>query len=122
MDKRGNERLREQKNEYNRFKETPERAPETSIEGRRERQKSSDPHRRDGNPSNFGGPGPALSILLRKIQRKQEPKGLRDWCLGSNTPLGRANYYYCYNNNNNNYYYYYHNNNNNNNNYYYYHH
>ena len=71
MDKRGKERLREQKNEYNRFKETPERAPETSIEGRRERQKSSDPHRRDGNPSNFGGPGPALSILLRKIQRKQ---------------------------------------------------
>ena len=71
VDKRGKERLREQKNEYNRFKETPERAPETSIEGRRERQKSSDPHRRDGRPSNFGGPGPALSILLRKIQRKQ---------------------------------------------------
>ena len=44
MDKRGKERLREQKNEYNRFKETPERAPETSIEGRRERQKSPDCH------------------------------------------------------------------------------
>ena len=71
MDKRGKERLREQKNEYNRFKETPERAPETSIEGRRERQKSSGPHRSDGKASNFGGPGPALSILLRKIQRKQ---------------------------------------------------
>ena len=39
----------------------------------------------------FRRPGAALSILLRKIQRKQEPKGLRDWCLGSNTPLGRAN-------------------------------
>ena len=49
-------------------------------------------HRGDGRVSNFGGPGPALSILLRKIQRKQEPKGLRDWCPGSNTPLGRANY------------------------------
>ena len=71
IDKRGKERLREQKNEYNSFKETPERAPETSIEGRRERQKSSGPHRRDGGVSNFGGPGPALSILLRKIQRKQ---------------------------------------------------
>ena len=71
MDKRGKERLREQKNEYNRFKETPERAPETSIEWRRERQKSPDYHRRDGKASNFGGPGPALSILLRKIQRKQ---------------------------------------------------
>ena len=68
MDKRGKERLREQKNEYNRFKETPERAPETSIEGRRERQKSPDCHRPDGEASNFGGPGPALSILLRKIQ------------------------------------------------------
>ena len=71
MDKRGKERLREQKNEYNRFKETPERAPETPVEGRRERQKSSDCHRPDGEASNFGGPGPALSILLRKIQRKQ---------------------------------------------------
>ena len=71
MYKRGNERLREQKNEYNRFKETPERAPETPIEGRRERQKSPGYHRRDGRASNFGGPGPALSILLRKIQRKQ---------------------------------------------------
>ena len=67
--KRANERLREQKNEYSRVKETPERAPETSIEGRRERQKSPDYHRRDGKASNFGGPGPALSILLRKIQR-----------------------------------------------------
>ena len=71
MDRRGKERLTEQKNEYNRFKETPERAPETSIEGRRERQKSSGPHRSDGKASNFGGPGPTLSILLRKIQRKQ---------------------------------------------------
>ena len=71
IDKRGKERLREQKNEYNRFKETPERDPETSIEGRRERQKSSGPHRGDGGPCNFGGPGPALSILLRKMQRKQ---------------------------------------------------
>ena len=71
IDKRGKERLREQKNEYNRFKETPERAPETSIEWRRERQKSPECHRRDGRASNFGGPGPALSILLRKIQRKQ---------------------------------------------------
>ena len=44
IDKRSKERLRGQKNEYNRFKETPERAPETSIEGRRERQKSSDCH------------------------------------------------------------------------------
>ena len=71
IDKRGKERLREQKNEYNRFKETPERAPETSIEGRRERQKSPDCHRGDGGGSTFGGPGAALSILLRKIQRKQ---------------------------------------------------
>ena len=71
VDKRGKERLREQKNEYNRFKETPERAPETSLEGRRERQKSSDCHRSDGKGCTFGGPGPALSILLRKIQRKQ---------------------------------------------------
>ena len=71
VDKRGKERLREQKNAYSRVKETPERAPETSIEGRRERQKSPDYHRRDGKASNFGGPGPALSILLRKIQRKQ---------------------------------------------------
>ena len=70
IDKRGKERLREQKNEYNRFKETPERAPETSIEGRRERQKSPG-CRSDGKASNFGGLGPALSILLRKIQRKQ---------------------------------------------------
>ena len=29
VDKRGKERLREQKNEYNRVKETPERAPGT---------------------------------------------------------------------------------------------
>ena len=71
MDKRGKERLREQKNEYSRFKETPDRAPETSIEARRERQKSPGYHRRDGEASNFGGPGPALSILFRKIQRKQ---------------------------------------------------
>ena len=71
MDKRGKERLREQKNEYNRFKEMPARAPETSIEGRRERQQSSGPHRPDGKASNIGGPGPALSILLRKIQRTQ---------------------------------------------------
>ena len=71
VDKRGKERLREQKNEYTRVKETPERAPETSIEGRRERQKSSGPHRWDGSGCTFGGPGPALSILLRKIQRKQ---------------------------------------------------
>ena len=71
VDKRGKERLREQKNEYTRVKETPARALETSIEGRRERQKSSGPHRPDGEASNFGGPGPALSILLRKIQRKQ---------------------------------------------------
>ena len=71
MDKKGKERLREQENEYNRFKETPERAPETPIKGRRERQKSSKNNRGDGEASNFGGPGPALSILLRKIQRKQ---------------------------------------------------
>ena len=71
MDERGKERLREQKNEYNRFKEPPERAPETPIEGRRERQKSSGYHWRDGRASNFGGPGPALRILLCKIQRKQ---------------------------------------------------
>ena len=69
VDKRGKERLREQKNAYSRVKEAPERAPETSIEWRRERQKSPDYHRRDGKASNFGGPGPALSILLRKIQR-----------------------------------------------------
>ena len=69
IDKRSKESLREQKNEYNRFKETPERAPETPMEGRRERQKSPGCHRRDGKASNFGGPGPALSILLRKIQR-----------------------------------------------------
>ena len=56
------------------------RVPGTPEVGIRERQKSSDPHRGDGDRSNFRGPGPALSILLRKIQRKQEPKGLRDWC------------------------------------------
>ena len=44
IDQRSKERLREQKNEYNRFKETPERAPETPIEGQRERQNSSGPH------------------------------------------------------------------------------
>ena len=43
-------------------------------------------------PLYFRGSGAALSILLRKIQRKQEPMGLRDWCPGSNTPLGRANF------------------------------
>ena len=69
VDKRGKERPREQKNAYSRVKETPERAPETSIEWRRERQKSLECHRRDGRASNFGGPGPAISILLRKIQR-----------------------------------------------------
>ena len=44
IDKRSKERLREQKNEYNRVKETSGRAPETPIEGRRERQKSSECH------------------------------------------------------------------------------
>ena len=90
VDKRGNERLREQKNEYNRVKETPERAPGTPdvrFMGGQGAAKSSRGWRR----LYFRGSGAALSILLRKIQRKQEPKGLRDWCPGSNTPLGRAN-------------------------------
>ena len=69
VDRRGKGRLGAQKNEANRVKETPERAPETSMEWWRERQKSPDYHRRDCEASNFGGPGPALSILLRKIQR-----------------------------------------------------
>ena len=57
MDKRGKERLREQKNEYNRVKETPERAPGTPEVRFMGGQGAPDCHRGDGNGCTFEAPG-----------------------------------------------------------------
>ena len=57
VDKRCKERLREQKNEYNRVKETPERAPGTPKVRFMAGQGAPKTIDGDGGPSNFRAPG-----------------------------------------------------------------
>ena len=70
-DKGGRERLGEQENQANRAFKATERGPEVPREEGKRAQKGHDPHWGRNKPPNFGGPGPPLSILDTKIQRKQ---------------------------------------------------
>ena len=70
-DKGGKERLGEQENKANRAFKATERGPEVPREEGKRAQKGHECHWGRNKCTNFGGPGPPLSILDTKIQRKQ---------------------------------------------------